>query len=83
MTLRSRATLIPAVNFLENVYLYNIDDLQAIADDYLKQRKEEIGQCEGIIDEKVKALGEAWSVVRGPSSMADRANANIPLKNIS
>jgi glutamyl-tRNA reductase len=46
----------PAVNFLENVYLYNIDDLQAIADDYLKQRKDEIARCEAIIAEKVKAL---------------------------
>ena len=34
----------PEVNFLENVYLYNMDDLQVIADDYLKQRKEEIAR---------------------------------------
>jgi glutamyl-tRNA reductase len=46
----------PEVNFLENVYLYNIDDLQSIADGYLKQRQEEIAQCEHIIREKVKAL---------------------------
>ena len=48
----------PEVNFLENVYLYNIDDLQVIADGYLKQRKEEISRCEQIIAEKVKALLE-------------------------
>jgi glutamyl-tRNA reductase len=46
----------PEVNFLENVYLYNIDDLQAIADDYLRQRREEIVRCEAIIRDKAGAL---------------------------
>jgi glutamyl-tRNA reductase len=46
----------PEVNFLENVFLYNIDDLQAIARDYLKQRQLEVARCEKIIREKAEAL---------------------------
>jgi glutamyl-tRNA reductase len=46
----------PDVNFLENVYLYNVDDLQGIADGYLKQRHEEIAGCEAIIREKAASL---------------------------
>lgn len=46
----------PQVNFLESVYLYNIDDLQAIADNYMKQRQEEIAKCEAIIREKAQSL---------------------------
>ena len=46
----------PEVNFLENVFLYNIDDLQTIADDYLKQRRLEVARCEQIIREKTNAL---------------------------
>jgi glutamyl-tRNA reductase len=46
----------PEINFVENVYLYNIDDLQSIADDYLRQRREEIARCEEIIRQRVKAL---------------------------
>lgn len=46
----------PEVNLLPNVFLYNIDDLQAIADRYLQQRREEISRCESIIREKARAL---------------------------
>ena len=46
----------PEVNFVENVYLYNVDDLQSIAKDYMDQRKDEIARCESIIAEKVTAL---------------------------
>lgn len=46
----------PAVNQMDNVYLYNVDDLQTIATDYLEQRKEEIAKCEAIIHEKAKPL---------------------------
>jgi glutamyl-tRNA reductase len=49
----------PAVNELENVYLYNVDDLQGIADDCLKLRRDEITRCERIIAEKVAALLES------------------------
>jgi len=57
----------PEVNLMDNVYLYNIDDLQAISDDYLQQRKEEIARCEQIIAEKVRAiLGR--STGQGPQS---------------
>ena len=46
----------PDVNRMGNVYLYNIDDLQAVADGYLQQRKEEITRCEEIIREKVRGM---------------------------
>lgn len=46
----------PEVNFMENIFLYNIDDLQAIADDYLNQRHVEVARCEAIIREKAAGL---------------------------
>jgi glutamyl-tRNA reductase len=62
----------PEVNLMPNVFLYNIDDLQSIADDYLKQRKHEIANCEAIIREKAGGLvGRAEPVQ--PSSTAHPA----------
>jgi glutamyl-tRNA reductase len=46
----------PEVNLLENVFLYNIDDLQSIADQHLEQRKTEIIRCETIIRDKAKTV---------------------------
>ncbi len=62
----------PAVHFLENVYLYNIDDLQAMAGDYLRQRQEEIARCEAIIREKARSLA-----LSSPEGHV-RVNTNLP-----
>ncbi|MBR89892.1 MAG: glutamyl-tRNA reductase [Verrucomicrobiales bacterium] len=53
----------PEVNFLEDVYLYNIDDLQSIADDYLRLRHEEVEKCEELIRGKSIELLET---MKGP-----------------
>jgi glutamyl-tRNA reductase len=69
----------PSVELLENVYLYNIDDLQAIAGDYLRQRQEEIARCEAIIAEKAQAIMTASFLARGcepaPVSSLGKAGA--------
>lgn len=61
----------PEVNILDGVYLYNVDDLQAIASDYLQQRKEEITRCKSIIRDKAGAL---LGAVR-PTSSAPRSGS--------
>jgi glutamyl-tRNA reductase len=46
----------PSINLLDSVYLYNVDDLQGIADDSLRQRREEIERCEAIISDRLEGL---------------------------
>ena len=42
----------PAVAGVEGCYLYNIDDLQAVVNDTLAQRQQEVGRCEAIVEEE-------------------------------
>lgn len=43
----------PAVDALENVFLYNIDDLQGIVDENIKNRRREALRAEAIVTEEV------------------------------
>lgn len=46
----------PEVNQLENVFLYDIDDLQKVVDENLKARQQEAEGAEGIIAEEVDRM---------------------------
>jgi len=43
----------PSADSIENVYLYNIDNLQDIVDENMKGRKKEALKAEGIVEEEV------------------------------
>ncbi len=55
----------PEVKLLDNVFLANVDDLQAVADEHVRAREEERKRCDTIIRERV----ERWmgDVRSGPS----------------
>ncbi len=44
----------PRAGDLDNVFLYNIDDLQSVVDENIKTRLEEVQKAEGIIDEELE-----------------------------
>ena len=44
------------VQSLEGVYLYNIDDLQALVRENVKSRQQDLAKCDQIIDERASAL---------------------------
>jgi glutamyl-tRNA reductase len=46
----------PMVAMLDDVFLANVDDLQAVADDSARQRREELVRCEQLIREKSAAV---------------------------
>jgi glutamyl-tRNA reductase len=44
----------PNINQLDNVYIYNIDDLKSVAEENLQERSDEAEKAEGIVDEEVQ-----------------------------
>ena len=47
----------PQVNAIEGVYLYDIDALQAIADEGRRERQKQLAVCEEIIEEQLTKFG--------------------------
>jgi glutamyl-tRNA reductase len=46
----------PDVQAVDNVYLYNIDHLEAIVRENLKSREKEVGRCDEIIQDRATEL---------------------------
>jgi glutamyl-tRNA reductase len=44
------------INDLDNVYLYNIDDLKSVADENLQERANEANKAEGIVQDEVRSF---------------------------
>ena len=53
----------PAVNDLDNVFLYDIDDLQRVVDENLKGRMDQAAEADKIVTEEVERL-EGWMRTR-------------------
>jgi glutamyl-tRNA reductase len=51
----------PAINDIDNVYLYNIDDLQQVVDSNMMERKKEAGKAEDIVSEEVDKFSRWFS----------------------
>jgi glutamyl-tRNA reductase len=49
----------PEIAKIDNVYLYNIDDLQTVANSNIDDREKELGKCQTIIDREVDKF-MAW-----------------------
>ncbi len=46
----------PAVNVIDNVYLYNIDDLSQVVESNMQQRQQEAARAERIVEEEIQTI---------------------------
>jgi glutamyl-tRNA reductase len=61
----------PEVQAVNNVYLYNIDDLESLARENVRQREQELAQCRGIIERQSAAVAQ---------KLAPRSEAPAPAR---
>ena len=64
----------PAVGDMDNVYLYNIDDLQGVVDENMKTRIEEAWKAETIIDEEVENFRRWYATLEVVPTIIDLRN---------
>jgi glutamyl-tRNA reductase len=71
----------PEVQFLRNVYLYNIDHLEGIVRENVRQREQELTQCQAILRQKTVALWArlALALQQFPRRGVDPQPAWMPL----
>lgn len=68
----------PSVALLENVYLFNVDDLQGLLDHSHQQREQALGQSQQIIDEKVEHFLSWWQKEHVTCVPSDSGLAAVP-----
>jgi len=71
----------PTVGGLENVSLYNIDDLEAAAREAVRNREGELAACHRIIDTHVAALIEKLDTETGRRYQTDETQLPCDLAN--
>jgi glutamyl-tRNA reductase len=71
----------PEVQFLRNVYLYNIDHLEKIVRENVRQREQELTECEAILQQRTVALWArlALALQQSPHHPVDPQPSWMPL----
>jgi len=61
----------PDAGKIDNVYLYNIDDLQGVVDENMESRLNEAREAESIIDEEVARFSEWFATLEVVPTIVD------------
>ena len=65
-----------AVTKIDNVFLYNMDDVSAIANENLKSRMAEVDRCRNVLGKKAVRIWEQMIGQTIPDSVTTHSNAS-------